>query len=133
MADTLENAAQQPESPQPAPAPAKPAAVTATATGQEPTRAGMKWYVLRVASNKEEQVRESLERKVRIEGLGDRIGRILVPTAKEKRMKAGQVKITQFSATGPDLEFQAEGTIRLRDQPELSTLSLTVKFKFTER
>ena len=62
-------------------------------SGQEPTRPGMKWYVLRVASNKEEQVRESLERKVRIEGLGDRIGRILVPTAKEKRMKAGQVKV----------------------------------------
>ena len=30
---------------------------------------GMKWYVLRVASNKEEQVREALARKVRIEGL----------------------------------------------------------------
>jgi transcriptional antiterminator NusG len=62
---------------------------------QEPTRAGMKWYVLRVASNKEEQVREALERKVNIEHLEDRIGRILVPTAKEKRMKAGQVKILE--------------------------------------
>jgi transcription termination/antitermination protein NusG len=76
---------------------AKPTTTTAAGgikvTGQEPTRAGMKWYVLRVASNKEEQVRESLERKVRIEGLSQRIGRILVPTAKEKRMKAGQVKI----------------------------------------
>jgi len=38
------------------------------------------WYVLRVASNKEEQVREALERKVKIEGLEDKIGRILVPT-----------------------------------------------------
>jgi len=38
------------------------------------------WYVLRVASNKEDQVREALERKVKIEGLQDRIGRILVPT-----------------------------------------------------
>jgi len=38
------------------------------------------WYVLRVASNKEEQVRDALERKVRIEGLEDEIGRILVPT-----------------------------------------------------
>ena len=62
-------------------------------SGIEPTRAGMKWYVLRVASNKEDQVRESLERKVRIENLQDRIGRILVPTAKEKRMKGGQVKV----------------------------------------
>lgn len=62
---------------------------------QEPTRPGMKWYVLRVASNKEEQVREALERKVRIENLEQRVGRVLVPTAKEKRMKAGQVKIIE--------------------------------------
>ena len=38
------------------------------------------WYVLRVASNKEEQVRDALDRKVRIEGLEAEIGRILVPT-----------------------------------------------------
>ena len=38
------------------------------------------WYVLRVASNKEEVVREALERKVKIEGLQEKIGRILVPT-----------------------------------------------------
>ncbi len=38
------------------------------------------WYVLRVASNKEEMVRDALERKVKIEGLEDRIGQILVPT-----------------------------------------------------
>ncbi len=38
------------------------------------------WYVLRVASNKESQVREALERKVKIEGLQDTIGEILVPT-----------------------------------------------------
>lgn len=63
--------------------------------GVEPTRTGMKWYVLRVASNKEDQVCETLDRKVRIESLQDRIGRILVPTAKEKRMKGGQVKIIE--------------------------------------
>ena len=38
------------------------------------------WYVLRVASNKEEQVRDALARKVKIEGLEEKIGRILVPT-----------------------------------------------------
>ncbi len=61
----------------------------------EPTRPGMKWYVLRVASNKEEQVSEALQRKIRVENLTDRVGRVLVPTAKEKRMKAGQVKIVE--------------------------------------
>jgi transcriptional antiterminator NusG len=38
------------------------------------------WYVLRVASNKEETVRDALERKVKIEGLDEKIGRVLVPT-----------------------------------------------------
>ena len=56
---------------------------------------GMKWYVLRVASNKEESVRDALVRKVKIEGLESRIGRILVPTLKEKKMKAGVLKIVE--------------------------------------
>jgi transcriptional antiterminator NusG len=56
---------------------------------------GMNWYVLRVASNKEEQVRDALERKVKIEGLDDRVGRILVPTLKERRMKSGVVRVLE--------------------------------------
>lgn len=51
----------------------------------------------------------------------------------EAEVKGGQLKIEQFSATGPDLEFTADGTVRLRDQLEHSTLSLSVKFKFTDR
>jgi len=86
-----EPARPEPEEPGSVPSPPAPPASGA----QEPTRPGMKWYVLRVASNKEDQVREALERKVRIENIGDRIGRILVPTAKEKRMKAGQVRILE--------------------------------------
>jgi transcription termination/antitermination protein NusG len=46
------------------------------------TRPGMRWCVLRVASNREETVRDALEKKVKIEGLEDAIGRILVPTEK---------------------------------------------------
>jgi len=66
---------------------------TATASGGGP--APMKWYVLRVASNKEEQVRDALVRKVTIEGLEGRVGRILVPTLKERRMKGGVLKIIE--------------------------------------
>jgi len=43
------------------------------------------WYVLRVASNKEDQVRDALERKVKIEGLEEKIGRILVPKDRRPR------------------------------------------------
>jgi transcription termination/antitermination protein NusG len=54
---------------------------------------GMQWYVLRVASNKEEAVRETLARKMKIEHLEERVGRILVPTQREKRMRAGQARV----------------------------------------
>ncbi len=53
----------------------------------------MRWYVLRVASNKEEQVRDALTRKVQIEGMTDRVGRVLVPTVPERRIKGGQSKV----------------------------------------
>ncbi len=59
------------------------------------TAPGMMWYVLRVASNKEDKVRTTLERKIKIEGLDERIGRILVPTLKEKRMKRGVLEIAE--------------------------------------
>lgn len=56
-------------------------------------REGMQWYVLRVASNREDQVNTSLKRKIEIENLTERIGRILVPTQREKRMRAGVAKV----------------------------------------
>ncbi len=73
------------------PAVEEPAQADDTDTG--PTRAGMAWYVLRVASNREEQVCEALKRKVTIEDLGDRIGRILVPTQREKRMRGRVARV----------------------------------------
>jgi transcriptional antiterminator NusG len=50
----------------------------------------MQFFVLRVASNKEDQVREKLARKVKIEGLEDYVGRILVPTERVRHIKQGQ-------------------------------------------
>ncbi|MDD5351107.1 MAG: transcription termination/antitermination protein NusG [Chthoniobacteraceae bacterium] len=49
----------------------------------------MQFFVLRVASNKEDQVREKLLRKVKIEALSDRVGKILVPTERVRSMKGG--------------------------------------------
>ncbi len=49
-------------------------------------REGMDWFVLRVASNKENYVKDTLLRKVQIEGLVDRVGRIMVPTEKTKTL-----------------------------------------------
>ncbi len=56
---------------------------------------GMNWFVLRVASNKEDYVRETLLRKVQIEGFDYLVNRILVPTEKIKTVKAGKQKIQE--------------------------------------
>src|SRR5690606_10023873 len=62
-----------------------------SATEPDPTEthSPMQFFVLRVASNKEDQVREKLARKVKIEGLEEHVGRILVPTERVRHMKAG--------------------------------------------
>ncbi|HBS29350.1 MAG TPA: transcription termination/antitermination factor NusG [Phycisphaerales bacterium] len=56
---------------------------------------GMNWFVLRVASNKEDYVRETLLRKIEIEALKHLVNRILVPTEKTKTVKGGKQKITE--------------------------------------
>jgi len=56
---------------------------------------GMNWFVLRVASNKEDTVRETLLRKIKIEGMTHLVNRILVPTEKTKTIKGGKTKITE--------------------------------------
>ncbi len=52
----------------------------------------MQFCVLRVASNKEDRVRDALVRKVRIEGLEAQVGRILVPVERVRSMKGGVKK-----------------------------------------
>ncbi len=49
----------------------------------------MQFFVLRVASNKEDRVQEALLRKVKIEGLEEHVGRILVPSERVRSVKGG--------------------------------------------
>ncbi|HTQ07100.1 MAG TPA: type II secretion system protein GspN [Polyangiaceae bacterium] len=50
----------------------------------------------------------------------------------EADVKSGQVTVTELDAHGPDLELAAAGTIRLRDQPDQSLISVNTEFKFTD-
>ena len=50
----------------------------------------MQWYVLRVQSNKEMQVKEALELKVELDNLHDVIGRIEVPVERVKRIRGNK-------------------------------------------
>jgi transcription termination/antitermination protein NusG len=53
------------------------------------------WYVLRVQSNKEDSVKESLERRVQAAGLSDQITRVLVPTEKITEIKGGKKRVSE--------------------------------------
>lgn len=50
----------------------------------------MQWYVLRVQSNREMQVKETLEQKVKMKGLDSIIGRIEVPVETVKRIRGNK-------------------------------------------
>ena len=52
----------------------------------------MRFYVLKVASNKEDQVKKNVERKVKIEGKEELVGRVLVPVERVRSMKGGVKK-----------------------------------------
>ncbi len=90
--------------------------MTADADAQAPTRANMSWCVLRVASNKEDMVRETLVRKIAIEGLEGRVGRILVPTERRPapRGKVGKKFVDRKMYPGyvfVEMELEEDGSI----------------------
>ena len=76
---------------------------------------GMQFFVLRVASNKEDRVREALVRKVKIEGLEEQVERILVPTEAVRSMKGGVKKESERKLYPGyvfiELELDQNGTI----------------------
>ena len=78
-------------------------------------RSGMDWFVLRVASNKENYVRETLRRKVQIEGLEHLVGRIMVPTEKTRTLKGGKQRISETKLypgyVFVEMQLEADGRI----------------------
>ncbi len=55
----------------------------------------MDWYILKVQSNRERSIAESLQRKIAIEGLDRYFGEVVVPTEKVTEFKAGKKKIVE--------------------------------------
>ncbi|MGE3315674.1 MAG: transcription termination/antitermination protein NusG [Planctomycetaceae bacterium] len=72
-------------------------AVAATAESA-PSVAGsgeMEWFVLKVQSNREKSIRDSLLRRIKREGLEDRFGEVIIPTEKVKETKAGKTRVME--------------------------------------
>ena len=60
---------------------------------QTPEKLPMKWYSLRVGTNMEDRVRDAIERKIKINQLEDILGKVIVPTQKERKLKGGKTLI----------------------------------------
>ena len=92
--------------PESVPAEAARAAEEATATAEEEDERGpieetpvveeppkMNWYILKVQSNREESIRESLQRRVKVAGLERFFGEVIVPTEMVSEFKGGKKRV----------------------------------------
>jgi transcriptional antiterminator NusG len=72
------------------PSAAEPSPV-ATAAEEEPKKPDNKqWYVVKVQSGREESIKEAIERRVKIEGLEEYFGQIVIPVEKVTEIRSGK-------------------------------------------
>jgi transcriptional antiterminator NusG len=55
----------------------------------------MNWYILKVQSNREESIRESLQRRVKVAGLEKYFGEVIVPTEMVSEFKGGKKRVVK--------------------------------------
>jgi transcription termination/antitermination protein NusG len=61
------------------------------APGDSAPKSGNKhWYVVKVQSGREESIKEGIERRVKIEGLEEYFGQIIIPVEKVTEMRGGK-------------------------------------------
>ena len=72
-------------------------------------RDGMLWYVLQCFPGKEKECRASINRKVRIEGLEGKLGRIVIPTQLVETVKPTYQELAKEDCDNPRVgKFQAD-------------------------
>lgn len=55
----------------------------------------MEWYILKVQSNREDSIRDGLQRRVAIAGLDEFFGQVIVPIEKVTEVKSGKKRIVK--------------------------------------
>jgi transcription termination/antitermination protein NusG len=55
-----------------------------------PSVGGKRWYVVKVQAGREQAVKEAVERRARVEGLEESLGRIVIPTEKVAELRRGK-------------------------------------------
>jgi transcriptional antiterminator NusG len=57
---------------------------------EPPAPSNKRWYVVKVQSGREESIKEAIERRVKIEGLEDHFGQIIIPVENVTEMRNGK-------------------------------------------
>ena len=73
----------------------------------------MQWYVLKIQSNREKTIRDSLLRRMRQEGLQDLFGEIVIPTEKIVENRNGKKRVIEQKLYPGYLMIQMIGHVRV--------------------
>jgi transcription termination/antitermination protein NusG len=73
-----------------------------------PVNEKLQWYVVKVQSGREESIKEAIERRVKIEGLQDIFGQIVIPTEKVSEMRKNKRYIRERKLLPGYLMVQVE-------------------------
>jgi transcriptional antiterminator NusG len=79
-----------PPSPPEAPPAAEPPSPAPEAAPAAELPSNKKWYIVKVQSGREDTIKEAIERKVKIEGLEDYFGQIIIPTETVTEVRNGK-------------------------------------------
>ncbi|SRR5579875_2384421 len=91
--------AQEEHTPAPAPEESPPEAISAeeqpraaaeTPAAPETKPSNKRWYVVKVQSGREESIKEAIEKRVKIEGLEEYYGQIVIPVERVTEMRNGR-------------------------------------------
>ena len=70
--------------------PAAPPSAEGSDAEPPPPPSNKRWYVVKVQSGREESIKEAIERRVKIEGLEECFGQIIIPVEKITEMRNGK-------------------------------------------
>jgi transcription termination/antitermination protein NusG len=90
------------------PPPEEPSAVAVETPDAPPEPSKLQWYVVKVQSGREESIKEAIERRVKIEGLQDLFGQVVIPTEKVSEMRKNKRYIRERKLLPGYLMVQVE-------------------------
>jgi transcriptional antiterminator NusG len=95
--------------------------VSTTEPALPPPSGNKKWYVIKVQSGREDTIKDAIERRVKIEGLEDYFGQIIIPVEKSTELVKGK-KVTRTRKLYPgyimaEVEFNDRILYLFRETP----------------